>query len=219
MRFPSVDRCGNGQLSWPTASYPCPDGALVNADYAGPRSDRLSAVTDCDQNAVSFVTGLFGSSGPSAIVRCVVAVVVASVERVCGGWFRSQVSEKIGEAVKPTLADRDSAPTVIGIAGIGRSVATVLHRPPDVVLRRLATSMCPIGLTGSFSMKATARLRVPGTEIGRMDVTDVPAFTRAFPHCASIGLDAPKRNQSAKYLAGQINGLPHIEILADRCAC
>lgn len=75
------------------------------------------------------VAKLLLASGPFAISRLVVPVVVLAVESVLGSGLGRKVSRKSGEAV-PARADGNTTSAVVFVASIFLVVAPPMHEKP-----------------------------------------------------------------------------------------
>lgn len=101
--------------------------------------------------AVVSIAALLGRGGPSAVLWRVGAVVINAVNRVLSGWSSAHVGDKRSVGLAPSLADGDTAATVIPIADVALVIAAGFHALPNLVLccrsRAVALSM----LTGCYA--------------------------------------------------------------------
>ena len=86
------------------------------------------------------VVGLLNWSGPTAVVRFVVPVVVFPVERMASGWSRSHIRDEVVKR-SPTVTNSDSTLSVIGITRCIGIRATVEHSSPDSVFRQVGLTV------------------------------------------------------------------------------
>lgn len=87
------------------------------------------------------IGALFFGSGPSAIVRLIVPVVVDTVERIAGTWASAHVFKKCRERIAPALADLDATSTILGILLGPRVRAAGFHGGPDLIFGRPAKAV------------------------------------------------------------------------------
>jgi hypothetical protein len=95
---------------------------------------------------ISLITSLFGISGPSAVFRNIVTIVVNALNRVHLGGTWPHVLIEILKRRKPVIADCNATASVSWIGSIVAVYASFLHRLPDTVFAGIASfsglSMC-----------------------------------------------------------------------------
>jgi hypothetical protein len=94
----------------------------------------IALARDTDRVAnTSRVQTLLGARCPAAIVRRVIAVVVAAIERVLRGWPRAHIGEESHEIVTPAVAHPNAAAAVALKSSMAWIVAPAIQiKPGDV---------------------------------------------------------------------------------------
>jgi len=87
----------------------------------------------------SSIKHLFGSRGPAAVSRFIVAVVVNAINRMTRRWTRAHVSKEFRERIAPLFANNYSLHPIAGIYGL-ISMAARNHILPSFVFNRSASS-------------------------------------------------------------------------------
>lgn len=142
---------------------------------------------------IRLMSGVF----PSAVSRGVGAIVVDPSQRV-GDRSRPKILVKSGERLTPRCADRDSAPSIRGVARVSGIQATLLHGSPRLVLARVTQAVLKMVLVAlflagtAFSSTTSSQFRLE-REIISSAVAD--ASPRAFG--AAVGeRDNPEMTES-----------------------
>ena len=155
------------------------------------------------------VQALLMASRPAAIRGRIGAVVVDTIQRFP---FRSRihVSQEILEG-SPSLADGDSAPTVMLIAGGLRVGAALNHREPRTVDRcRNVARVCVPMLGDTLLLETTTTQMLSSLQIRGLGKRDLTAVTLAHPYDLRPPIGATtKRNQAPETLSDEIGNLPH----------
>jgi len=112
------------------------------------------------ESAVAPIVRLLCGCRPSAIVGRVWPVVVASVDRMARRRTWPHIGEEVFEVVSPSVADHDSASTVLSIVRRARVQAAVLQPFPRVVLDRAALSVSAVRCARLLRVEAPARRRL-----------------------------------------------------------
>lgn len=134
-----------------------------NAVSVGKFDGFVSRPLNCHDNVAPMIALLLRFRGPSAIVRAVRTIVVAPVYGVLGGGLWPHIQQKVFEPTRvwfsPSFTNPNSAHAVVGVAGSGRSMATVDHgsvraiqRMASVVLHK--ATIAPVG--GSVNAKVAS---------------------------------------------------------------
>lgn len=129
-------------MIWPSHLHSFRKRASLKAQRVCPVEHGHRASVQREFPVIVAIKGLFPRRGPAAIARLVVPVVVGiTINRLS---FRSfaHVSQKVFERVPPSVADRDTHTAVSLIIGGGRVMASLIHRLPAFICRRLNHAMC-----------------------------------------------------------------------------
>lgn len=111
---------------------------------------------------IGFVSIRSLSVYPTAIVRCVIAVVVLAIHD-SASWAWGHIFKKAGKRV-PSFTDANSASSVVLVLAILWIAATIMHLPPNVVEGLVgASEPCLCGAT------APTGLAVASTQMGFKD--------------------------------------------------
>lgn len=108
--------------------------------------------------AATSIVGLFGFCSPANILRFVIAFVVDSIQRVRRRWSRSHIIDKRLEGIAPLLADSDSSRSVSEVAVVAGKIAAMIHRTPNIVLRRFGLAVYCVALYELVAEQTSARL-------------------------------------------------------------
>lgn len=136
---------------------------------------------------------------PAAVARFVAAPVVNAIDRMLWCRPRPHVRKEIAKVRGPTLAHRNAAPTVLGIALVIRARTAILHVGPHFKLGR--RPMFEAQGADNFAPEASAALRAPPECRGRNQGA-CATVTLAIPQRRIVSSPCPRRNyQPAKPLA------------------
>lgn len=125
----------------PSTAQPHVQGVTGASRFIGPVAERLRLAVTGEHERDAGVSVLLGRRGPAAVFRGVIAIVINSVNGVSLGGFRPHVGIKRAEVIKPSVADLDSTPTIVGVFLAARVAASVLNRSPRVVARSVAEAV------------------------------------------------------------------------------
>jgi hypothetical protein len=145
------------------------------------------------------IVRLFFWSGPSAILRRVVAI---SVNAIYGVRWRGLLAHIFQEILKrlPTLTNRDSLGSVVRPTNVLGIATTALHLAPSTILTaiRFPTEGCPKTLHGGIIvspstslLKATARHSVPSPQPGPTHRDHPSAIAETQPKRVNVTLMSP----------------------------
>ncbi len=136
----------------------------------GPFRHAQGSAIEGQQTILTGVSHLRRPSGPAAVARLVVPVVVDPVDAVACGRSRPHVREEVEETVcaRPAVAYPDAPAAVVGVHGVGWPRAAIPHLRPCQILRRARQAMpsrtCrrePAIVTIDFNHDANLRNRSP----------------------------------------------------------
>lgn len=159
-------------------------------------------------NPQTSIVRLRVTTGPPAIIRRVIAIVVDTVQRQA--WrASSHIGIERREVVLPPRTDTNTSASIVLIGGVFRVLASTAHETPTVVLRRIGQTMFR---WAAFGAQASTRSCVTAPKIHLENDGHSPTGAAAMP--ASCGDRAvvfqSQDNQSAKALARQIKRLFHM---------
>lgn len=127
---------------------------------------------------------LFGGSGPSAIARFIVAVVVDPIDRMAD-WTRSHVSVERLKRFAPGLTNLDSTASVVLVGLLRRALTAIKQGAPHAVFTAPPTTsrMAVREILGTryFSAQAPAAAHVPILQISCLHAMTAAAIAAAFP--------------------------------------
>lgn len=136
------------------------------------------AVTRALPRRGTSVSSLLTSRRPSAVLRCVIAIVVDAVNGESGLVAVSECPAfKTREVFSPIVADTDPSGSVPDpVFGIGITTA-LAHACPNVPERGPGLSVLDACCSRSFYLSAAARRRVAGAKVG-IEHFDAPFSTK-----------------------------------------
>lgn len=144
----------------PACVQSLPYGIPTHSEFFSPVRDALRSAAESEHSATAAVPSLLIRSGPHAIARFVVAIVVLSFNGMLGGWLVPHVLVERLERVLPSFADCDSTTAVLGILPIALVVASSEHVIPRMVFRRPGLAMSSGPGKQLLSLEAPAATRV-----------------------------------------------------------
>ena len=127
----NLNRLSKSTFGSPATKYSGLCGTVGNAEYLGKISETASDAMNGHNEIRYHVALLFGRSGPTAIFRFVVSIVVDAVNRLAV-WTFSYVSKKCLKVV-PSFANLNSSAAVSVIPFVRRVLATLDHLEPTFV--------------------------------------------------------------------------------------
>lgn len=145
-------------LDRPTDIEASGQAVLAQTDSGSPvaQAQRLAVIRQ--QSSAPRIAKLNRTRNPAAILWRVWAIVVDAVESMARRWARSDIRQKGGEIVPPTLTDHDaSLSVVLAIRIRWAGTAALLHQLPCAVLDRICAAVAVLQLRGAFSFSAAAR--------------------------------------------------------------
>lgn len=151
------------------------------------------------------VVGLLKFSRPTAIVGCVVAVVVLAVQGVFGAWSRTHVGVEVFKGVHPAVANPD-APTSISVVSLILGLDNPgLHATPNKIFCALRHTMgsasCP---HGSSATGASTTNGVSSCQVGSQNRGFIPALALTNPVSESAFCRVANRNEIAESMTSNI---------------
>lgn len=167
-------------MNAPSRHYSLPDCHGANARPFSPLARTKRLTIPRYYKVVGFVSGLLFLSGPPAVARLVVAVVVFSLQSVTRGWSFPHTSK---EAFKraPLIAYRDSTSPVTGKIGAFLVEASLPHANPNCVLWPFTFSVGGKTLHLEFSSKASTTFSLSSTKPCSRFYAGFPAITLTKP--------------------------------------
>ncbi len=157
----ATTRSSQGFYVLPPVCYPLIDRVWVKTHQWRPFRNAAACSVHAQHNAVAPISHLFGARGPCAVLWRVAAVVVDALQHVSGRGFWSHVSTESLETTQPSVADSDSATTVVVERFRIRVQTAVFHLLPRGVFAGMFSSVmtsCSFGLTHT-SLYQSANLR------------------------------------------------------------
>lgn len=151
-----ADWCSQGAGDRPTATNAMRDSFSPNAGSLAPLFNRALNPIVFKQMVASFVSMLLYVGSPPAIVRTVSLCVVDAINGAFRGWLKTHVGKEVLKAVLPAITHRNSGPSVAGIIGGTRIVASVSNVNPCAIFGRAGASMSCVGFAGHFTLKTSA---------------------------------------------------------------
>jgi hypothetical protein len=136
-------------------------GYRIHPVFLSPFSYALYFAVVLNKVIHTFISRLLLRSSPSAIRRLVISIVVYPVDAVLIRRARTHVLIKRLERRTPTLANLNSATTIMTIAGITNGTTSTLHPLPNSVLATLRKTMFFWSHTNIFFNETTARASIP----------------------------------------------------------
>lgn len=192
----------------PAEAEPLSDCSNGNPMGFGPLGQALGLPVYRDVSVLGCVSGLFGSSGPSAIVRRVSAIVVDALDGLTG-WALAHVGQKSFK-VKPFVADAN-APGPVSVKALAFGVAaSINHVLPG---QKFSSSPSPLGLSMSGDLvyvKASAAASIAPFQGRAVWACCAATVAKAFPSDLAV-LGAlcghGDNHQSSESVSGEIQGL------------
>lgn len=138
----------------PTAMDAMLDHAILDSNFALPRTDGHGASEVCQVVVPNGVVGLLSEGGPADISWFVTPIVVDSFQCHSGliGW--TYVAKEHRERARPVLAHRD-APASIAVESLVVGIdAPVARRRPAVIFVRETAAMNAANITNGLSLEA-----------------------------------------------------------------
>jgi len=120
-------------FDWPPKSQSIFDDPHSNTKFLRPFRSRKSLPVVLNESGDPPVFNLLRLSGPFAVVRRIVSIVIDPVNRMfgTGGW--PHVCNEVGK-IEPSLANSNTSSAVVAKFGIGRVIASIKHVMPSPVL-------------------------------------------------------------------------------------
>lgn len=195
----------------------------AHREVAQPLAEQTGFAVDRDwvrgvvYTYASLVCALFCYCSPVAVLRFVVAVVVAPFDRMLVRRAAPHVGKEVLE-LQPAFADRDAASTVVLERRVRRGIATSEHRRPRPVLDRFW--LFAVAAVRGFAMslrafaersaelasETAAAFRVSGPQRVPLYFYDFPTFAPADPHHLAVVPFARRvfHQQTPKVLPGEV---------------
>ena len=118
----------------------CEDVGRLNPSAARPLGHVQRLAVEGNQPRLPQVAHLFIACRPSTILRGVVAVVITAIDRVLLGRPLAHIREEVLEGL-PAIAYGDSAPSIVLVRGMTRTLTTLFHITPCTVLWGIVTAV------------------------------------------------------------------------------
>ncbi len=182
------------------------ESSSMDTHSFGPLGNAKAFAVECQYRLRATVAGLFLACRPAAIVRRVVAVVIAAVDLVRLRRAFSHVVQKRLKRFTPTIAYRNASTAVARVADVARRFASPNHRTPTLVCRRFVHAVGSATLGCDFAMKAATALFGPSPQNRAVGSTFRAAITPAMPdqQLSASTPSKPGDHQTAKPFTGQV---------------
>lgn len=165
--------------------------SMINTGDSGPLGKHSRGSVVCDPYAISFVSVLIGTGGPSHIAWFVVAVIVNSLKGVFFRRFVPHIQKKCRKSAtaKPIGMDGDSSSPITCVSGIGETKAPALHFTPSTVFTSCVFAIPVSVLCFAFGDEQTSFAATTKTatidDVRRTDISDVTATASTLPQPAA----------------------------------
>lgn len=178
-----------------------------------PRGHGHCFSTKRQQAIVSLVPPLFFWGGPFAIARLVVSIIISSFYLVLRRWLRPHILKKCLKRIKPSIANLDSPPSIVGVTICRDVVATRFHGKPACVFgsggfrsRPSAMNTCLSTICGAFLFAETPTTICPiRGQVSSSNNAKISTSAKAFPKVAIPSLASVVNNgQAAVFIAGNV---------------
>lgn len=189
----------------PAAVYSSVNGRYRDAFSGGVFRSRQEPISHSYPERDAAVFRLLKSSGPLAIARLVVTVVVHALDRVVAGRSRPHVFVERPETVTPALTNLDPSAAPQAKLRVVRIVAAILHRLPCAILGRLAQSVGPTSHARPLPLNAPTTQRRASAKISGVSHCRSATFTDAGPASLTpFALSTGRHGKAAEHLAYQV---------------
>ncbi len=205
-----INRSGNRLNDSHTICHSLVDRGVSNTVILNPGGEGFGHSSNFDKSRIAPVNALLGPRRPPAVFCAVVPVRVNAVN----GVFRRRGFAHVGKEIfkgKPAVANRYSAPTVVGKEPDVFVEATTLHVLPRRVHLRPCTTVSDEGITHVVKPNAPTR---PGMPVANL-VTTHNCFNAAVTQTKPRGLPftlstlAGKNEKISELLSGHVNEFRH----------
>ncbi len=199
----------HGSINWPSFANSLQRRLITNdIQFLAPVLNALSFAVDSAEQAITSIINLFFRSGPSAVAGFIITIVVATINGVITGWFKSHIIEEVNKGFEPPVTNRDTSAAPFGIGGVFQITAPRNQALPCVIFRGPALAMRNHSLHIETAAGSNAKfLKVVASAVGHL-----PAVALANPKCFSpVDGTAPNNNQTSVAVATNINhcAFPH----------
>lgn len=130
-------------------------GSIYSKSF-GPSSDGKCFAAAGNSNKAALVPGLFRRSCPHAITWAIVAIAVATLNRVFWRWTPAHVCKELFKRVSPFFADRNPAIPIVVVGLVALIVASANHMAPHSVFGTIGHSVSCGASLCCFANEATA---------------------------------------------------------------
>lgn len=165
-----------------------------------------------EPNILARVLVLLLTSGPSAVVRLIVAVIIDAVYGMKRAWPRPHVLQKGREVFSPLLTDTYAAAPISGVGVVEWIKATLLHRAPHPIFCGMAATvrgMVDSGLSRLPHPTSTTTC-VAAPQVSALHHGFVAAVAKAAPRRSLSGECPFQNNQMTHSSASQVKESSHM---------
>lgn len=192
------NRANKTFFQWPAFLEPMVKSIFCNAESFGPFYHCESNPIVADNSINRTIPPLFFSSGPSAILKRIGAIVVDAVKLMLGGRSFSHISKKIAKG-QPRFTYSNSSGSVVFITGTFGVKTSGFHGTPNIKFRRICFAMSQTMLVSNtldllhvfsrlFSMQTSARFNVAITHICKQYSCFTATFTQTMNYAFTVGI-------------------------------
>lgn len=175
----------------------------IDASFQSPFSQAFSLSVDSHHSVASGVSALDYCRGPNAILWGVVTVVINSLKRVLSRWLATHVRQEVIKRIHPPLTDANAPASVAGESFVVWFVASALHGMPRHKFWRAAHAVGGVCNYNHLRLKASARPRVPCTQMVSIDNNfRAAAAERCVAKALPQNVTVPILSGNAKYTKG-----------------
>lgn len=124
---------GHDLIIWKPLGRSLDNGVCLDATKVSQFDSAIPDAMHDDKNGPALVALLFLARRPSAVIRAIVPIVVATVKR-CAVWAWPHIGNKAAEIIPLWANGNPASPVILPLAG-GRGEASAAHGLPNAVKR------------------------------------------------------------------------------------
>lgn len=196
-----------------TVVYTPPNRIGCYAHAFGPFCHAESESLESEETVPGRVAALLATSGPAAVFRTVIFIIVEAIQRIVEGGSWPHILQEVFEAMKPAATDTNTPASPTMEKDVFGIITPPFHSLPGAIFRRSRHAVSTSVAWPSFSRAPTS----PGAsrpEIGSPDEENASTIALTFPKdhrglTYRTALPIGQYSQFPKALSRYVNELRH----------
>ena len=194
--FPMMrdNRLTKGISYSPPTGNSAADCAVTNTKIITPFSSGFCDPANSDNTVLSGVVCLLFVSGPAAVFRGIVSIVIDSFNRMLAAWALAHIFQERRVGIKPAVTHTNTSATIVFIACAVFVITSCFNSSPAPILSAFFKPVSGVSFNDSIRNTAATSGSMAGAQITALNDCCLSAITQTFPCSALVFITPGTRN-------------------------